>query len=113
MLEKMEKHDSLNKLYKKERLANVLFFDSDKDLQDFCIKPGVEIRQSTVTSPSHLMEYAFTDEYLKAIANHKQICVKDEKSSVNREGYLTCKYGSVKIDNIFIYTGDECCDDDD
>ena len=88
---------------------NIMYFDNDEAFADFCIKPALVIFTSKCSDDIDRMfaDYEFTDAYKNAVNCGKRFCVRDLCSHVNKDGYLSYKAATKKIDNVEKYYGDE------
>lgn len=86
-----------------EEIGNIIFFDSDDEFTDFCVKPYATVVYPQNSSP--YIEGDYSDEYKQCIEEGKRFIIKDEDSKVYRRNCV-CKRVPIKIEDFPSYNRD-------
>lgn len=86
-----------------EVINNVVYFESDDDFTDFCVKPYALIVASKNGRPK--VEGYYTDEYLDCLEQGKIFIIKDENSLIEKRKMVT-KRVPIKVENFPAYQHD-------
>ncbi len=67
-----------------KRYSGVMFFNSDKDFYEFCVKPIVVVRDyiNPLGEQGQYLDFDFSDAYNDAIQNNIAFVIKDKNSQI-------------------------------
>lgn len=78
-----------------EEIGNIIYFNSDDEFTDFCVKP-----YATVVYPQNgnpFIESDYSDEYKRCLSQGKSFVIKDEDSVVYKR-QCVCKRVPIKVE---------------
>ena len=86
-----------------EEIGDKIYFNSDNEFTDFCVRPYATVVYSKNGSP--YIEGDYSDEYKRCLSQGKTFVIKDEDSVVYKR-QCVCKRVLVKVEGFPSYRRD-------
>ena len=92
-------------MFKIGKNINIMYFNSDDDFYEFCVKPGLIPIEYTDKSGNKKVysDFEFTEEYKKALNEGKRFVIKDENSLIYKRGAVSYRTITKVVENLDPY----------